>query len=110
VNTDIRARDPGLQPERTALSWHRTAFSSLVLALVTTRAGFSQGDFMLTVLGSIATLFSLFLVFISLRRQRVMRYDIELTSRKAVVSKRLICLALGLNALAITLHNVVNLF
>ncbi|MCT4708770.1 DUF202 domain-containing protein [Enterobacteriaceae bacterium H11S18] len=110
MKADIRARDPGLQPERTALSWHRTAFSSLVLALVITRAGFSQGDIMLTVLGSLATLFSLFLVFISLRRQRVMRYDTGLTSRSAVVCKRLICLTLGLNALAITLHNVVNLF
>lgn len=109
MNVDIRERDSGLQPERTALSWQRTAFSSLVLALVTTRAGFSQGDIMLTGLGSVATLFSLFLVFISLRRQRVMRYDTELTSRKAVVCKRFMCLALGLNALAITLHNVVNL-
>lgn len=110
MNADIRARDPGLQPERTALSWQRTAFSSLVLALVTARAGFSQGDIMLTVLGSASTLFSLFLVFISLRRQRVIRYDTELTSRNAVVFKRLMCLALGLNALAITLHNVINLF
>lgn len=110
MNTYIRVRDTGLQPERTALSWQRTAFSSLVLALVTTRAGLSMGDIMLMVVGGVSTLFSLFLVFISLRRQRVLWYDTELTSRSAVICKGLMCLGLGLNALTITLHNVVNLF
>ncbi|AID27599.1 DUF202 domain-containing protein [Salmonella bongori] len=37
-------RDPGLQPERTELSWRRTAFSMLVPALLALRGWFYYGD------------------------------------------------------------------
>ncbi|HEB0852635.1 DUF202 domain-containing protein [Citrobacter werkmanii] len=37
-------RDPGLQPERTALSWRRTAFSMMVPAVLTLRGWFHFGE------------------------------------------------------------------
>jgi hypothetical protein len=37
-------RDPGLQPERTALSWRRTAWSMLVPAILCLRGWFHFGE------------------------------------------------------------------
>ncbi|WMY72528.1 DUF202 domain-containing protein [Buttiauxella selenatireducens] len=110
MNIALRERDPGLQPERTALSWHRTAFSSLVLALATVRAGFVNADILLAILGSASAVVSLVLVWVSLRRQRQIVCDTRLTTPGSAMAKCLICLALGLNALAITLHTLVRLF
>ncbi|NUU68280.1 DUF202 domain-containing protein [Enterobacteriaceae bacterium BIT-l23] len=106
----LRSRDPGLQPERTALSWHRTSFSSLILALVTVRSGFSNGDVILAVLGTFSTLFAMALVLVSLRRQWVMPRDMELTSSQAIAQKRLFCMSLGINAMTVTLHSLSSLF
>lgn len=105
----IRVRDPGLQPERTALSWHRTAFSSLILALVTFRSGVCHQSLMLIMAGSAATLISLLLVIISLRRQRQIVRETELTLKTATLAKYLICIALGVNSLAVVLHTAINL-
>lgn len=44
MTLSLRTRDPGLQPERTALAWQRTLFSVFVLALASTRFGFARGD------------------------------------------------------------------
>jgi uncharacterized membrane protein YidH (DUF202 family) len=39
--SQVVARDPGLQPERTALAWSRTGMAVLVNALLALRAGWS---------------------------------------------------------------------
>lgn len=43
--------DPGLQPERTALSWTRTALAIAVNALLSIRAGFVAGEPWLVAVG-----------------------------------------------------------
>lgn len=40
----MNGRDTGLQPERTALAWHRTALSAAVGALLLLRAAVSDGS------------------------------------------------------------------
>lgn len=44
-------RDPGLQPERTALAWSRTALAMLVNALILLRAGIVGGQAVLAGIG-----------------------------------------------------------
>lgn len=58
-------RDPGLQPERTALAWSRTAMAVLVNAVFALRAGFVNQQrsiiclgFMLLVAAAVLTAFS----------------------------------------------------
>jgi hypothetical protein len=43
--------DPGLQPERTALAWTRTALAVAVNALLSVRAGFVDGEPWLVAVG-----------------------------------------------------------
>ncbi|ECJ3935719.1 DUF202 domain-containing protein [Salmonella enterica subsp. salamae] len=106
----LRLRDTGLQPERTAMSWHRTVFSALALALLTTRAGFTRGDSILASIGGLSTFISLVLCIISLQRQKSVILDIPLISHPTILAKRLICIAPGLNAFAIALHSLITIF
>jgi O-antigen/teichoic acid export membrane protein len=99
MTTRRRLRDPGLQPERTALSWQRTTFCVLILALAVSRGGFSRGDAVVAGLGSLASGLALALVVISYYRQKKTVRDEELTTRSSVQIKRLLSFILSLIAL-----------
>ena len=106
----LRERDPGLQPERTALSWQRTAFSSLVLAIATVRSGYHQGSSLLTSLGCASVIFAAMMIVLSRWRQQVIILDCSPVSRTSRCAKRLICLSLVLNALAVAIQGVLSLY
>ncbi|WP_202306769.1 DUF202 domain-containing protein [Dryocola clanedunensis] len=110
MNTILRERDPGLQPERTALSWQRTAFSAMVLALATVRSGYSQDSLLLTALGSASFLFATLMLALTQWRQKVIMQDTHPVSRFSQCAKSLICLSLCLNSLAVTLQGGLSLF
>lgn len=58
--------------------------------------------------GIAATLLSLLMMVVSVRRQRFIVCDTELVSIATVAVKRLICVVLFLNALALAVHSVVT--
>lgn len=105
----LRARDPGLQPERTALSWQRTSFSSLVLALVILRSGYSRDSLLLICLGYVSVAFSAVLIITSYRRQKILVTECPLANLESQRTKGLICASLLLNAVAVIIEGVLAL-
>ena len=50
---EVGHRDPGLQPQRTALAWVRTGLAVFVNALVVLRTGLVTGQFFILALGTV---------------------------------------------------------
>jgi uncharacterized membrane protein YidH (DUF202 family) len=67
--------DPGLQPERTALSWTRTALAIAVNALLSIRAGFVAGEPWLVAVGVLLFAASGAVVAIGTARRRQLSGD-----------------------------------
>ncbi|BET80039.1 MULTISPECIES: DUF202 domain-containing protein [Edwardsiella] len=105
-----RIRDQGLQPERTSLSWHRTAFSSLALTLVIARACFCHGSQLLIGLSCASVALSVALVMVSYRRQQTLVCNTDLCTLPSALAKSLISGSLCLNALVITLNSILSLY
>lgn len=67
--------DPGLQPERTALAWSRTALALAVNALLSMRAGFVAGEPWLVAVGAVLFATSGAAVAVGTVRRRQLRGD-----------------------------------
>ena len=67
--------DPGLQPERTALAWTRTALAIAVNALLSIRAGFVAGEPWLVAVGVLLFAASGAVVAIGTVRRRQLSAD-----------------------------------
>lgn len=62
-------RDPGLQPERTAMAWTRTAISAMVCAVVYLKLALNAHSLLLGMGGAALLFGALGLVLISMRRR-----------------------------------------
>lgn len=68
----MKIRDPGLQAERTALAWNRTALALLVNALLSLRIGWGRENAWVTLLAVALLAASGFLVAQGAWRRRVL--------------------------------------
>lgn len=64
----VRARDVGLQPERTGLAWRRTALAALGVGLLCLRAGIGTGGGPLLLAALIAIMLSALMVATAVAR------------------------------------------
>lgn len=77
----MTGHDPGLQPERTALAWRRTAFSAAVVAALVLRKGIVDGS---PVAVSGAACISVVLVAAALRSRTTRPWPAIITAALAV--------------------------
>lgn len=108
MTLSLRTRDPGLQPERTALAWQRTLFSVFVLALASTRlvspaAAWFQG------IAGIALGLTVILAIVVRNQQRQVGGNTALTTFASIMIKRLLSVVLGLEAISLVLSAVLSL-
>ncbi|WP_120967209.1 DUF202 domain-containing protein [Comamonas sp. lk] len=70
LNSLARPRDPGLQPERTALAWSRTGLAMLLNALLALRSGWVGQHAPITGLGLVLLMASGAIIFYGAWRRR----------------------------------------
>lgn len=105
-----RRNDPGLQPERTALSWQRTLFLLVGVSLLFFRLGYIKDDVILIV-GSIVLLLSnLGLCAYIYKRNLFDLNNTILTSEGSILIKKIICSAIIFSALLFALSITVKNF
>ncbi|SPJ32849.1 DUF202 domain-containing protein [Kushneria phyllosphaerae] len=105
-------RDPGLQPERTALAWSRTAFVALLLSAVLLRGGIVHHEPMLAWAGVVllATTGALYAwagwrLRMTVTRAMTSDTPVTLTATWAMRATALIIALVGLGLAASVLHH-----
>jgi uncharacterized membrane protein YidH (DUF202 family) len=88
-------RDPGLQPERTALAWNRTGLALLLNALLALRLGLADGPPLMLALGGALVAGALATMAIGRRRRVQLLGDGRLDAAPVWMMRFTVLVALG---------------
>lgn len=102
-------RDPGLQPERTSMSWLRTHMLSMGVGLLLVKLGESEGT-SLQIIGAILVIVAFSGVFYSkLRFTKLLNVN-DPVEHRDVIAKKALSVIIALSALAFSVNLVSRLF
>lgn len=99
-----RKRDTGLQPQRTTLSWFRTAFSIFVNSLLLLRIGAKEDVILVTFCGWFFMFLSIWLYYASVYRGDAILTEKTLTTAASINTKKLISMTILITCVLLTIH------
>ncbi|MEJ6077981.1 DUF202 domain-containing protein [Vibrio sp. 1-Bac 57] len=103
-----RHDDPGLQPERTSLSWYRTLFLIIGVSMLFLRLGFIKNDLILVAGSIILLLCNIGVCIYAYKRNLFDERSTVLTSYGSVIVKKMICFAIIFSALVFALSIIMS--